>query len=262
MATIQVSSETLGEWTALLTALRDSATPAMAERIGTMLSTLGQLTERVSEPAAMDILETIIEKHDALTTSLEQLERWQQDGTWTALTDFASLFTAVKNSATPPMAERIGTLLTQLGKLANKVAKTDALPLLDNLLDNQSELLAIMDQLISWQHSGTWDAIVEFTSLMKALQDSVSPQMSERVAQLAQQAGRGMNQMMDSGVVDLTADMISQLTDAFNEAQADSRKVTLGTMLRAIKDPDIQISLKTLMGLLHRLPGILDSLTH
>ncbi|WP_053960531.1 DUF1641 domain-containing protein [Sulfobacillus thermosulfidooxidans] len=251
----------LTEFTALLTAVKNSATPAMAERLGTLLANSGDLATLLTDPDAKALVTETFDHSAALTDMLAQLGQWHQDGTWKALTEFTALLTAVKNSATPAMAERIGTLMSQFGTLATKATDSDALHAIDHLLDNQQGLLTMMDQLIVWQKNGTWNALVELTSTAKAIKDSLNPVMIERLATVAQQAGNALNQALTSGLLDLGLDLFEQLTDAFAEAQTDSRKVTLGSMLRMLKEPEIQVSLKTLFGLLRRLPTVLESTT-
>ncbi|WP_143598843.1 DUF1641 domain-containing protein, partial [Sulfobacillus thermosulfidooxidans] len=251
----------LTEFTALLTAVKNSATPAMAERLGTLLANSGDLATLLTDPDAKALVTETFDHSAALTDMLAQLGQWHQDGTWRALTEFTALLTAVKNSATPAMAERVGTLMSQFGTLAAKATDSDALHAIDHLLDNQHVLLTMMDQLIVWQKNGTWNALVELTSTAKAIKDSLNPVMIERLATVAQQAGNALNQALTSGLLDLGLDLFAQLTDAFAEAQTDSRKVTLGSMLRMLKEPEIQVSLKTLFGLLRRLPTVLESTT-
>ncbi len=333
MATIEVSEETLGEWKALLTAFRDSATPQMAERIGSMMSTLGELAAKAQDPAAGRTLDTVLENEEAirqtivqlgdwhqngtwdaltemaslatafkesatpqmaerigtmlsntgelaalatthetkvlledmlehgpaLTTAVSQLDHWQQDGTWDALTEFTSLLGAFKSSATPQMAERVASLVSSLGTLAARATESDVLTGINYLLDNQDGMMRLLDQMLIWQDDGTWAAIVDFSSLIGAFRDSTTSQMIERVTSIVVEASRVLDSAIRAGLLDLGLKLLDAATKSVEEAKHDKQRITATGMLRAIKDPEVQVGLKTTINLLKRLPGILEN---
>ncbi len=334
MATIKVSQDTLEEWAAVLSAVKDSATPALAERLAQMITALGQLAQRATEPAALETVDLLVTRQQTLQTVLDQLEQWRQDGTWTALTEFtallagiknsasaplaerlgtlaaqlgdlvgsatdpaaqallthaldhepalsatvrqlaewhqdgtwtamtefAALLAGIKNSASAPLAERLGTLAAQLGPVVTRLTDAETLSTLDQVLDQQATLRVLLDQLSRWQQDGTWDAVTNLMGLARALQDSLNPLMIERLMTTGTQLGTLVNQLLTDGVAEAALGALRQLGDAQAEARTDPRRVTLGSLLRVIKDPEMQTGIKTLIGFLRRLPAILEPL--
>lgn len=330
MATIEVSEETLGEWRALLIAFRDSATPQMAERIGTMMSNLGELAAKAQNPAALRTLDTVFENesalqqtlaqlgawHDngtwqaltelaslvtafkesatpqmaerigtllsgageltamvgtqeskamlaeflergpALTAAVTQLDHWQHDGTWEALTDFTSLLTAFKSSATPQMAERVASLMSSLGTLAARATETDAMSAIHFVLDNQESMMSLFRQMIKWQEDGTWAAIVDFSSLIGAFRDGSTAQMIERVAVIVVETSRVLDNAIRSGLLDLGLKIMDAAASSATEAKNDPKRMTATGAIRSIKDPEVQLGMKMMINLLKKLPDI------
>ncbi len=330
MATIKVSEETLGEWKTLLTAFRDSATPQMAERIGAMMSTLGELAAKAQDPAAGRTIDSILEHENtiqltlsqldawyengtwqaltelaslvtafkesatpqmaermgtllsgageltamvatqesktmlaellergpALTTAVTQLDHWQHDGTWEALTEFTSLLTAFKSSATPHMAERVASLMSSLGTLAARATETDAISAINFVLDHQEGMMSLLRQLIKWQKDGTWDAIVDFSSLISAFHDGATAPMIERVTDIVVEASRVLDNTIRSGLLDLGLKIMDAAANAATEAKHDPRRMTATGLLRSIKDPEVQLGMKMLINLLKKLPDV------
>ncbi|POB10015.1 MAG: DUF1641 domain-containing protein [Sulfobacillus thermosulfidooxidans] len=335
MAAIEVSEETLGEWKALLTAFRDSATPQMAERIGTMLSTVGELAAKAQDPAAGRTVDTILEHEAVIQSTLVQLARWHQDGTWNALVELASLAAAFKASATPPMAERVGSLLSNmgeltalaasdeakkaaqelierapsltqaaaqldvwqhdgtwdaikeftalltavkssaspamaervasllssLGSLAARASEPETVSALNFVLDNQNAMMSLFQQMVSWQHDGTWAAIVDFSSLISAVRDSATTQMVERVSGIVVEASRALDGAIRSGLLDLGLKIMDAAASAVEEAKADPQKMTAMGLLRALKDPDVQVGVKMIINVLKKVPHIMEGVS-
>jgi uncharacterized protein YjgD (DUF1641 family) len=193
-----------------------------------------------------------------------QLGRWQQDGTWDAVTQFAGLLTAVKSSATAPMAERLGTLISTMGGLVSRVAEPDTMGLMNYLLDNQAVVLGLMQQLVTWQSNGTWQSLTDIIGLVKAAKDSISGPTVEHLSNLAQQGMVILSKFLDSGVLPgglaVVDVMFQTFQEGFQEAELDPKRLTFGGMFRLMKDPDVQISLKTLFSVLKKMPKVLDTL--
>ncbi|MHB1956045.1 MAG: DUF1641 domain-containing protein, partial [Sulfobacillus sp.] len=251
--------DALTEMASLATAFKESATPQMAERIGTMLSNTGELAALATTHETKVLLEDMLEHGPALTTAVSQLDHWQQDGTWDALTEFTSLLGAFKSSATPQMAERVASLVSSLGTLAARATESDVLTGINYLLDNQDGMMRLLDQMLIWQDDGTWAAIVDFSSLIGAFRDSTTSQMIERVTSIVVEASRVLDSAIRAGLLDLGLKLLDAATKSVEEAKHDKQRITATGMLRAIKDPEVQVGLKTTINLLKRLPGILEN---
>ncbi|AEJ39301.1 hypothetical protein TPY_1111 [Sulfobacillus acidophilus TPY] len=190
MATIEVSDATLSEWMTLLNAVKDSATPALAERIAGMITALGQLAGPLAEPETQTLIRTAVETGPALTEMLETLATWHRTGTWDALKELATVATAVKDSATPHLAERVAGMATALGQLTAPLTDPAAQDLVRTAVDSGPELTEMIATLRTWHQTGTWDALKELATVATALKDSASPHLVERMTTLGVQLGR------------------------------------------------------------------------
>jgi uncharacterized protein YjgD (DUF1641 family) len=72
-----------------------------------------------------------------------------------------------------------------------------------------------------------------------------------------------LSQFLDSGALPgslaIFEGMSAAMSEAFQEAESDAKHLTLTGMFRMMKDPQVQISLKTLFGLLKRMPKVLET---
>ncbi len=251
MATIEVSQERLREWTEMLVALKQSVEPAAAEQVDALLASVK------SELSAY---------HDARQTAadsaLYQLVQWRKDGTWDALTEFAGLLTSVKSSATAAMAERMGTLVSTTGDLVARLTESDTTQFLTYVFENHEVVRGLLDQLVTWQSDGTWQSLTDMAGLVNAAKQSFSVATASRLATLTGEGLLILRRFLDSGALPGSLAILEHLSEAmsqaFQEAEQDTKHVTLTGMLRMIKDPEVQISLKTLFALLKRLPKLLE----
>ncbi len=257
MATIVVSSETLQQWTETMSALRGVVAPAEAETIDTLLVSMELMRNTPAVEAPSKHSENV--RETVGNVALDQLAQWQLDGTWDAMTQFASLLTAVKSSATAPMAERLGMALTTLGNLVSRVTGEDSIEMLTSLFDHPDTLTGVLEQLATWQSDGTWQRLLELVTLLMAVMDSLSIATIERLTATTEKAGRTLSTVMDSRAVPISMALLDAMTDAWQDALGDRKSLTLVGMLRLIKEPPVQLSLKTLFGVLKKMPQVLEA---
>ena len=120
----------LGRVATLVALLEDLATPALVERIATLTASLGQLAALITEPQAHEASTRLTRTLPALAMAAEQLQRWQQDGTWTALTEVAGLVAAIRDLATPNLTARMAGTATALTESAIRAHQTGGLEVL------------------------------------------------------------------------------------------------------------------------------------
>ncbi|WP_053959842.1 hypothetical protein [Sulfobacillus thermosulfidooxidans] len=184
-----------------------------------------------------ELLQEALHREDALKELVRQLGLWHQDGTWEALTQWMALLTAIQSSATGPMAERMGTLLADMGPLLSRITDAETLKTLTYVFDHQQVLIAAFSQLVMWQSDGTWEALMDVVNLIKAFKESIGPGTVERMASLAQETGQSLLRMMESDIMPLTLAMMDVTADSWREALDDPKHLTLGAMLHRMKDP-------------------------
>ncbi|NMP25231.1 DUF1641 domain-containing protein, partial [Sulfobacillus sp. DSM 109850] len=167
-----------------------------------------------------------VEDHGAdLAAMIRQLGDWQHNGTWNALTEMVSLVSALRDSATPHLAERLGHLAVGLGQMAGEagpgVAET-----VRAVEDHGADLAAMIRQLGAWQQDGTWDALMQLVTLAKGLQDSLTPHLVERLVSFAGDAVSDLRAALDSGLLDLGIRATHALSDVTETVRNDTSRVT------------------------------------
>lgn len=255
MAAVKLEDSTLKELMALLNAIKDSATPGLAERITGMLTTLGVVAAEIEPEPAKVLVGAAMDHAGSLAELLSDLDQWKRTGTWDAVKDMVSLVAAMKDSATPALAERFTSLAVGLGHIAGE-AGSGVAETVTAAEANGAELAAMVRQLGTWQKDGTWDALVEGAGLLRALKDSVSPQITERVVSFASDAVIDLREALDSGLLGMGIRATEVLHEAVASADRDASRVSLTGLMRALKEPEIQYSVKVLMAFLRRLSSV------
>lgn len=257
MAAVQLEDSTLNELMALLNAVKDSATPRLAERVTGMLTTLGMVAAEIEPEPAKILVGAAMDHAGSVADVLRDLDQWKRTGTWDALKDLLSFVTALKDSTTPALAERLTSMAVSLGQVAGE-AGTGVAETVSAAEDHGPELAHMIHQLGAWQKDGTWDALVEGAGLLRALKDSVSPQITERVVTFASDAVIDLREALDSGLLGMGIRATDVLHEAVASAERDTSRVTLTGLMRALKEPEIQYSVKVLMGFLRRLSKVVS----
>lgn len=257
MAAVQLEDSTLNELMALLNAVKDSATPRLAERVTGMLTTLGMVAAEIEPEPAKILVGAAMDHAGSVADVLRDLDQWKRTGTWDALKDLLSFVTALKDSTTPALAERLTSMAVSLGQVAGE-AGTGVAETVSAAEAHGPELAHMIHQLGAWQKDGTWDALVEGAGLLRALKDSVSPQITERVVTFASDAVIDLREALDSGLLGMGIRATDVLHEAVASAERDTSRVTLTGLMRALKEPEIQYSVKVLMGFLRRLSKVVS----
>ncbi|MCY0886149.1 MAG: hypothetical protein OWV35_09750 [Firmicutes bacterium] len=165
----------------LLGGLEDSVTPEMASRAAALLADLGLVARRAAEPANRAALEALIDRLPDVQATLLPLLSWLK---------------ATQDSVTPGMVERAMQLVTSLGEIADRVAepraKAAAQELIAALPDVQATLLPLL-------------------SLLRGLNDAVSPGMIERTAGLLAGLGEIAQRLNEPPVRDAALRLIEVL---------------------------------------------------
>ncbi|NMP21896.1 DUF1641 domain-containing protein [Sulfobacillus harzensis] len=257
MATIDVADETLQELTTLLAAVRDSATPGLAERISQMLVALGAVAAEVEPDRASLLVESAMQASDSLAKTLEQLDQWHRTGVWDSLAELVSLGAALKDSATPQIAERIASLAIGLGQVADEVGP-GLVETVSAVERHGLVLRETIEEIARWHQDGTWETLTETVTLMRALNDSLTPHMVARTVEMVTTLGNALAEALDSGLLDFGIRLGEALAKANADASQDTTRVTAMGLVRSIKEPEMQRSVKLLMSLMRRLPAVVE----
>ena len=258
MAMVEVEEATVREIASLLKAIRDSATPGLAERITSLVGALGQVAAEVEPEPASSLVQAAMTNAPAITAMLNELGQWQRTGVWDSLTEAASLASALKDSATPAIAERLADLAVSLGNIAGE-AGAGVAQTLGAAEANGPELAAMIRQLAAWQQDGTWDALMQLATLGKGLTDSLSPAIVERAVSFATDTIIELQQALDAGLLALGTRAMGALNASVQAASADKSRITVTGLLRSLKEPEIQYGVKVILGLVRRIAEVVPA---
>jgi uncharacterized protein YjgD (DUF1641 family) len=194
---------------------------------------------------------------DALAETMHQLEVWHRTGVWASLTELVNLGAALKDSATPAIAERVASLAIGLGQVAGEVGPgvTETVGAVET---HGAALRDMIEELAGWHQDGTWKALTEAVTVLRALSDSVTPHMVERVVEMIATLGAAINAAVESGLLDLGIRLGDALMQASRAADKDETRYTAMGLARRIKQPEVQRSVKVLMALLQQLPNAIE----
>lgn len=120
---------------------------------------------------------------------INKMTQWLDDGTFRSLEEFLSILGAFRDSATPPMVERVSSLAASIGALAEQSSRPEVHQLVEATFFQGPFLQEILGQVASWHQDGTWETFVHIASLLRATRDSVTPAMAQRVSQLGAELG-------------------------------------------------------------------------
>lgn len=258
MATVEIEESTLRELAALLGAVRDSATPGLAERISTMIVSLGAVAAEVEPTSASALVEAAMDNAEALTATIQQLGEWHRTGAWGSLTETMALVSALTDSATPQLAERMAGLAVGLGQIAAEAGPGVAQTV--SAVEAHGNILADMvHQVANWQQDGTWKVLMDTVSLIKGLNDSVTSPMVERTLSTATDALLMLSATLDSGLLTLGIRTAEVFQAAVKDAATDTTRVSATGLLRSLKDPEIQRGMRIMLALLRRMPNLIES---
>jgi uncharacterized protein YjgD (DUF1641 family) len=257
MATVEVQEDTLHELTSLLMAIKDSATPGLAERITNIMVSLGTVAAEVDPRPASELVAAVMNEAEPLKATLRQLAEWHRTGTWQALTEIASVVAAFKDSVTPHLAERAATITANVGAVAGEVGPGIAQSVA--AVERHGDALARMvEDLGRWERDGTWDSLRQVVSLVKALTDSVTPQMLERTLAIVIEGVSALQDAFDSGLLTLGVKMAHALNVAAQAAETDTGRISATALMRRLKEPGVQRGMKVVMAFLRELPSVVN----
>ena len=253
MATVQVPQEVLREWAQALSAVRAQVPPPMAQQVASIVTVLtawasGQESAGTAPMEANPV--------PALTpaTAAAPLE-----AAASALTaELSSVASAVADSVTPALVERVTALLTEFGVIGSRLASPAGLGLVESVADQAQELTQLLRQMSVWQANGTWALVENTAALVKALQDSVSPALAERVIDFLVPVVGSLSQMDSAGMLEAAVRLAEAAPDSLAHAREDRRRLTVVALLREVQNPEVQLGIKTLLQMLRRLPYAIE----
>ncbi len=255
MATIEVADETLRELTTLLGAIRDSATPELAQRVSEIMANLGAVAAEVEPDRAGPLMQSAMQTAPSLAKTLMQLDEWHRTGVWDSLSEWVSLSAALKDGATPQIAERVATLATGLGQLASEIGP-GVIETASAVESHGPALREMIDDIAGWHQDGTWNMLTEMVTVLRALNDSLTPDLVGRLVDMLTTLGSAAVAALDSDILGMGLRLVDTLTSADKDAALDTSRVTVMGLLRSLKEPEMQRAVKTVTAVMRRLPAI------
>lgn len=168
------------------------------------------------------------------------------------LDEVAGLLTASLDSMTPALVQRMVTTMAQLAEMIDlvEILNTDEMK---SLLERAAEVAASLERSLGaiqdLEESGALNTLTELAGFAVAMKSSMTSSILTRsLSDLALPAA------------EMGATMLETARDAKYEAAKDTRKLGPVALLSALKDPQMQESLKFLLAMGKRLPNVLESL--
>lgn len=242
---------------ALVAAVTDSVTPALVERVATLMVDAGSLAGRIDRTNFEQILDAVNDNAKAVVEVLRTVRELDRAGVLSGLSQGATLLQAVADSATPALAERIASVVEPLGRLADTVASPDGLELVAAAVDQSEAVKSLLAMLAQWRADGTLDAFAQLAGIIRSLQDSLSPALADRAVSWLSDVAVLSARAVDSGLFAMVSRATMAAVDSVQKAKEDSRRLTVMGLLKEISDPDVQLGLKTVLQLLRRLAYVI-----
>ncbi len=122
--------------------------------------------------------------------------------------------------------------------------------LLQKKIDENEEVLArAIDKLVWLEKSGSLDALIGFSALIKVLQDSISDEVVLKNAELINNLGLISAKFTNERALML----LNAIGDAICRCEKEPEPVGLTGLLAALRDPDVKIALGMLVNILKEL---------
>ncbi|HEY3374704.1 MAG TPA: DUF1641 domain-containing protein [Candidatus Aquicultor sp.] len=163
------------------------------------------------------------------------------------LEDANALLVAALDSLTPAIVQRLAATTAQLGELVDTVNTDETRSLVAGVAQTAESLERSLDIIKQLEESGTLETLAELGSLANAVRQSITSPLVSRPLSAGVSLALTGGQFLDAA------------QEAASEARRDTRRITIFGLLGELRDPQIQDSLKFILALARRLPGILNT---
>lgn len=158
------------------------------------------------------------------------------------------LLTAGLDSLTPEIIQRLTTTVAQLSELIDVINNDEVKSLLASTAQAAGSLERSLGAIKTLEEGGTLATLVEIGGFANAIMQSLTTSL----------VTRSLSPVLSLA---MTGDqMLEVVRESALEARKDTRQISLIALLRELRDPQVQESLKFILALSRHLPGLLEKL--
>ncbi len=165
-----------------------------------------------------------------------------------------SIAGAAAVSLTEGMIVRLAELAERAGDLVDAATSPEMMELIQQARQSAPALTGALRRLEQASRTGALDTLLDLAEVLQAARVSMSDAMIARLAETARSAAEAGDLLVTSGVMERAPALARSISGAWDEATSDSRYVGPLELLRALRRPETQLSLKFLLALARRLP--------
>jgi len=192
--------------------MKDSLTDTLVNRNTEIFS---ELIEIVSEAASPEIKE-----------SIRELKSIHRTGNLKDLFDITDTISFAANSTTEKMLERLASIISELGNIANEMA--------------EHSMIEALRELKRLQKSGSLRALVEASDMINFLSNSVTESMVQRIAVFI---AAFVEEVVTAQVQDIVKSLTNSMHQTIREFIIKPPKPGIKNLLNTLKDPEVQIGM-------------------
>lgn len=160
----------------------------------------------------------------------------------------AGLLTAGLDSMTPAIAQRLATTIAQMAELIDVINNDEMKNLMAGTAKAAESLERSIGTIKMLEESGTLATLVEIGDLANAITQSLTTSLVVRSLSPVLSLAEAGDQLLE------------EVRESAHESAKETRKLSIIALLRELQDPQVQKSLKFMLALARRLPGLLETL--
>lgn len=175
-----------------------------------------------------------------------------------AMEEARGLAGAVEAALTPGTVDRLATLAERLGNVLDTLTSPEVLALAEQVRTSAPALTRLLRRLEELDRTGALDLLLDLAGALGALSHSLSDAMVQRAADTLRSVAEVGDLAVSSGLADRAPALAAALRQAGAEAAADPGRLGLFGLIRALRDPEVQRSLKFLLAVARHVPKALS----
>jgi|GEM_PF-3665528 len=134
------------------------------------------------------------------------------------------------------------------------LASPEVLALLEQVRQSAPALTHALQRVERLTATGALDTMLDLAEVVHAARSSMSDGMIARMGTLVRVLGETADTLVTSGLPEKLPAMLQAAGEAREEAEADQSTLGVFAAMKALKQPEIQFSLKFMLALARRMP--------
>lgn len=162
---------------------------------------------------------------------------------------------AASASVTGAMVEHIAALAERSATALDTLTDPDVLALLQQLRQSAPNLTRTLKRVDDLATSGVLDTLLELAEVVHIARLSMSDTTVERLGDSVRTLAEVADTLMTSGLPAAAPGLVAAVDAAREEAARNPESIGIFSLLRVLKEPQLQFGLKFMLALVRRLPA-------